>query len=237
VRLYIELAKGRLQAGGEERLSAQRNLVFVLDKALRLLHPMMPFLTESIWRNLPLPEADRAESLMIAAWPEPASLEHFANDGAERSISLVQEAVTAIRAIRARYQIAPRERLAVVIKAPQAEKVVLEAEYDTIAGLAGLSDVTIGEDAAKPEHSAVAAAGNAEIYVPLEGLVDFEAEAARLRRDREKAAGDLQRVEKKLANPGYMAKAAADIVDKDRAKAAELTEALAFIDAQLAELA
>ncbi len=243
---YIELAKGRLQAGAAEgatpeqraaRLSAQRNLVFVLDQALRLLHPMMPFVTEEIWRRLPHAQADRPDSLMIAGWPDAAELSQYLDEGAERSISLVQEVVVAIRAARARYKLAPRQALDAVVKAPEAEKILLEGETELVRTLAVVGSFTVATDAVKPAHAAVAIAGPTEVYVPLEGLVDFDAEAARLTKEREKLAAELGKLEKKLSNEGFLAKAAPEIVEKDRAKAGELADALAIVEAQLSELA
>ncbi len=106
---YIELAKARLAEGGEARASVQRILVFVLDQALRLLHPMMPFVTETIWRNLPLAAVEDAPSLMVAAWPDAAALTRFADEGAERSINRLIDVVTGIRAVRARYKLPPKQ--------------------------------------------------------------------------------------------------------------------------------
>jgi valyl-tRNA synthetase len=166
-----------------------------------------------------------------------ATAERFADEGAEASIDLVQEIVVAIRAIRARYAVPPRQALDVVVKAPQAERVLLEGEASLISALAGLGTLTVDGCAEKPAHSAVAVAGNLEVYVPLEGLVDFEAEAARLTKEREKYAIELERLEKKLSNEGFLAKAAPEIVEKDRGRATELSEALVMIDSQLAELA
>ena len=234
---YIELAKSRLTAGdAAQRLVVQRILVFVLDSALRLLHPMMPFVTEAIWRNLPLLEADRAASLMIAAWPSASALARFADQGAEASISAVQEVVVAIRSVRARYGVSPRVALDVVVKAPEHELLLIDGEASLIRALAGLSALTASPCAEKPLHSAVAVAGSIEIYVPLEGLVDFDAERDRLGKEREKAAIELERLVKKLGNKGFLAKAAPEIVEKDRARAEEIGDALALLDAQLAEL-
>ncbi len=234
---YIELAKARLQAGGEERASVQRILVFVLDQALRLLHPMMPFVTEAIWRNLPLAESGEPASLMIAAWPSASGLSRFADEGAERSISRLIDIVTGIRAVRARYAIPPKQGVAVVIRTSgDADDQWVNSEFGEMHRLAGVSEFSAGVDAVKPEHSATVIASGMEVYVPLEGLVDFVAEAARLAKERAKLAADLDRFERKLANPGFLAKASPDVVEKDRAKAAQLTEALGLVDAQLAEL-
>jgi len=235
---YIELAKSRLSGGNaEQRLAVQRILVFVLDTALRLLHPMMPFVTEEIWRNLPLAEQGRAPSLMVAPWPDSAALSGFADEGAESSIAAVQEIVVAIRAVRARYGVSPRVKLDVVVKAPEHEMLLVEGESALIRSLAGVGTLAVSPDAEKPAHSAVATAGSLEIYVPLEGLVDFDAERDRLGKERDKSAVELDRLNKKLGNEGFLAKAAPEIVEKDRARAAELTDALAVLDVQLAELA
>jgi len=235
---YIELSKTRLAAGGTQRLAAQRNLVFVLDRALRLLHPMMPFVTEAIWRKLPLPDSESAPSLMIAEWPDPARLAAFEDEGAERSISRLIEVVTGIRAVRARYKLAPRQGLDVVFRtAGDAENQWVQSEFGDMAALAGVSGFSAGTDAVKPPHSATVIASGMEVYVPLEGLVDFDAEAARLTKEREKLATELSRLKKKLSNEGFLAKAAPEIVEKDRAKADELADSLGLVEGQLAELA
>ena len=234
---YIELAKGRLQAGGEQRATVQRILVFVLDTALRLLHPMMPFITEEIWRRLPLDEADRAASLMIASWPDAAGIARFADDGAERSIARLIEVVSGIRAVRARYRIPPKQQLDAVFRtAGDSEREWVESEFGQMASLAGVGTFEAGSDVAKPAHSATVLASGLEIYVPLEGLVDFEAEAARLTKERDKLSGEAQKFERKLGNEGFLAKASPEIVEKDRAKLAELTEQLKLVEAQLVEL-
>jgi valyl-tRNA synthetase len=235
---YIELAKGRLQSGDPSaRLTVQRNLVFVLDKALRLLHPMMPFVTEEIWRKLPLAQDDSADSLMIAVWPSPASLEMWRDKGAETSIGAVQEVVTAVRAIRARYAVPPKTLVDVIARAGEAEGRALSDQAGIIRALAGIGSLTVDARAEKPPHSSVAVAAGAEIYVPLEGLVDFAHERERVGKELAAAEADLDRLTRKLANEGFLAKASAEIVAKDRARAAELTDAAAKLTAQLAELA
>ncbi|MHB9004143.1 MAG: valine--tRNA ligase, partial [Coriobacteriia bacterium] len=232
---YIELAKGRL-SDPETRLTAQRNLVFALDKALRLLHPMMPFVTEQIWRQLPLDAADRADSLMVAAWPSPESLVGWVDEGAERSIAALQEIVTAVRGIRARYSVPPKARVSVIVKAGGADALLVGNLHAQIVALAGVDDIRIDAHAAKPAHAAAAVAAGSEVYVPHEGLVDFDAERERVAREIDKIRPDLEKLERKLANKGFLAKAAAEIVEKDRAKAADLRETLSTLQAQLAEL-
>ncbi|MDI6900117.1 MAG: valine--tRNA ligase [Anaerosomatales bacterium] len=234
---YIELAKPRLAAGGPGRTAVQRNLVFVLDRALRLLHPMMPFLTEEIWRRLPLPDAERAASLMVAEWPDPATLERFRDEDAERSIALVMELVTAVRAVRARYTVSPRTGLDVVARVPAGEAMVLENQAAYLRALAGIDTLTIAPDAGKPRHAASAVAAGGEVFVSLEGIVDLELERARVARELEKAESELSKVNRKLSNEGFLAKAAPEVIEKDRSKAAELAETVATLTAQLGELA
>ncbi|MGB4441558.1 MAG: valine--tRNA ligase [Coriobacteriia bacterium] len=235
---YIELAKPRLAAGGATRQTVLDNLVFVLDHALRLLHPMMPFVTEEIWGRLPLAEADRAEALMVAAWPEPASLEHFRNEDAERSVGRLVELVVGVRAVRARYGISPKQGLRVEFKTTgDADNTWISQEFGHMKSLAGVETFDAGIDMPKPAHAAVFVAGDMTVFVPLEGLVDFGAERQRIAAELAKAQEDLSRLTKKLANEGFLAKAAPEIIEKDRTKAAELGAMVAKLTGQLSELA
>ncbi len=233
---YIELAKGRL-TDPDQRASVQRVLVFVLDQALRLLHPFMPFVTEAIWREVPHLGEERAASLMVAAWPDAAALAGCADEGAERSIERLIDVVSGIRAVRARYQLPPKQRLSVVFRTVgDAETNWVENEFTEMSRLAGVDEFVAGTSAAKPPHSATVLASGLEVYVPLEGIVDFEAEAARLRREQDKVAAEHEKLTRKLGNEGFLSKAAPEIIAKDRARAAELAETLEVIEAQLAEL-
>ena len=141
---YIELCKGRLLGGTpEERLQAQRNLVFVLDTSLRLLHPVMPFVTEKVWDALPASGLGRAAAdgegdarfLMLAAWPEPADFKTFVNDVAEHDFELAKSLVSVVRSTRARYRLSPKEELDVAVRASVEDCAVLEAQHDFICGL------------------------------------------------------------------------------------------------------
>ena len=237
---YIELAKDRLSAGGEGRLAVQRNLVFVLDRALRLLHPMMPFVTDEIWRRLPLASEDAAPSLMVAAWPDPGSLAGWRDARGlrgEEAIAGVQAIVTAVRTIRSRYALSPRTRVDLFVKAEGTIARLIEAEQGLVRSLAGVADLHIAADVAKPPHAAVAVALGTELYVPLEGLVDFAHERERVARESGAAQFELERLTRKLGNAGFLAKASPEIIAKDRDRAAALTETVTTLEAQLAELA
>ena len=105
---YIEFSKASLREEGDARLQTQRNLVYVLDNALRLLHPAMPFVTEAIWENVPHAEGE-APALMMAKWPEPESLASLVDEESERAVSLLCDVVSAVRSTRARYGISPKQ--------------------------------------------------------------------------------------------------------------------------------
>jgi valyl-tRNA synthetase len=197
---------------------------------------MMPFVTDEIWRRLPLRSEDGAESLMVAAWPDPSALASWRDEDAEASITAVQEVVTAVRGVRARYTIAPRVLVDVAVKASGAAALVIENQQEIVRLLAGIGALRIDPEGAKPAHAAVAVAAGSEIYIMLEGIVDFAHERARVAGELEKAVVELERLTKKLANEGFLAKAAPEIVEKDRARAADLADSFGKLTSQLAEL-
>ena len=233
---YIEFSKASLREEGDARLQTQRNLVYVLDNALRLLHPAMPFVTEAIWENVPHAEGE-APALMMAKWPEPESLASLVDEESERAVSLLCDVVSAVRSTRARYGISPKQELPVVLRAGLENARVLEGLKSQIISMARASELSIvPSDAHKPAESACVVAHGCEVYCVLTGLIDFEAERARLTKERATLQKDEAKFAKKLSNPGFLAKAAPEIVEKDTAKLAELRDKLARVEEQLAEL-
>ena len=233
---YIEFSKASLREEGDARLQTQRNLVYVLDNALRLLHPAMPFVTEAIWENVPHAEGE-APVLMMAKWPEPESLASLVDEESERAVSLLCDVVSAVRSTRARYGISPKQELPVVLRAGFENARVLEGLKSQIVSMARASELSIvPSDAQKPAESACVVAHGCEVYCVLTGLIDFEAERARLTKERATLQKDEAKFAKKLSNPGFLAKAAPEIVEKDTAKLAELRDKLARVEEQLAEL-
>ena len=233
---YIEFCKASLREEGDARLQTQRNLVYVLDNALRLLHPAMPFVTEAIWENVPHAEGE-APALMMAKWPEPESLASLVDEESERAVSLLCDVVSAVRSTRARYGISPKQELPVVLRAEFENARVLEGLKSQIVSMARASELSIvPSDAHKPAESACVVAHGCEVYCVLTGLIDFEAERARLTKERATLQKDEAKFAKKLSNPGFLAKAAPEIVEKDTAKLAELRDKLARVEEQLAEL-
>lgn len=232
---YIELSKPRLAAGGEDRVACQRNLVFVLDTALRLLHPAMPFVTEQIYQEMP--GVKESEYLMMAAWPDAEKLAAYIDPAAERALAIVTQSVSGIRSIRARYGISPKTKLDMVVKAQSDEAVELfKEQQDLIVALGNVEVIEVSETAEKPAESTMRLADDVETYVILSGLVDFAAEQARLEKELGKLEKDRVKFDKKLSNPGFLAKAAPEIIEKDRAKLADITDRMDRLQAELAEM-
>lgn len=243
---YIELCKGRLlDGGGAERLQVQRNLVFVLDVSLRLLHPVMPFVTEKVWDALPASGLGRAAAdgegdarfLMLAAWPEPADFKTFVNDVAEHDFELAKSLVSVVRSTRARYRLSPKEELDVAVRASVEDCAVLEAQHDFICGVGRVGALTASEGQQKPEGAVSVVDGGLEVFVVVGGLVDLAAEVAQLRKGLAKAEGELAGVTKTLGNAGFVAKAAPAIIERKRSQQAELEQTVERLKAQIADLA
>ena len=232
---YIELSKPRLAAGGEDRSACQRNLVFVLDTALRLLHPAMPFVTEQIYQDLP--GEKESQYLMMASWPAAQKLASYIDPDAERALAIVTQSVSGIRSIRARYGISPKAELEMVVKAQSAVAVDLFNEQkDLIIALGNVSIKEVSETVEKPAESTMRLADDVEIYVILSGLVDFDAERARLEKELATLEKDRVKFDKKLSNPGFLSKAAPEIIEKDRAKLADITDRMERLRAELSDM-
>lgn len=243
---YIELCKGRLlDGGGAERLQVQRNLVFVLDVSLRLLHPVMPFVTEKVWDALPASGLGRAAAdgegdarfLMLAAWPEPADFKMFVNDVAEHDFELAKSLVSVVRSTRARYRLSPKEELDVAVRASVEDCAVLKAQHDFICGVGRVGALTASVGQQKPEGAVSVVDGGLEVFVVVGGLVDLAAEVAQLRKGLAKAEGELAGVTKTLGNAGFVAKAAPAIIERKRSQQAELEQTVERLKAQIADLA
>ncbi|MCL2655547.1 MAG: valine--tRNA ligase [Coriobacteriia bacterium] len=234
---YIELAKGRLQGTPAERAEVQRMLVFVLDQILRLLHPMMPFITEEIWGKLPLERSAEPAMLVVAAWPDAEALAAYRDPQAESAIGTIKAIISALRTTRARYGISPKVALHAAVRAASpAQAEFITSRQALIEGLAHTESLEVGTAVVKPPSSVSVIGEGLEIFIPLEGLVDLEAERHRLAREQEKLQGDLDRLQRKLSNEGFLAKAAPEVVEKDRARAAELTDLLAKVVGQIDDL-
>jgi valyl-tRNA synthetase len=241
---YIELAKGRLAGdkdnpdspAAQNRWKVQGALVKSLEAAMRLLHPFMPFLTEEIWQKLPKP-LGAPQSIMITLYPIPDV--RFLDESSEASMALVQKVITTIRSLRTERGIPSSVRSHVILNAADDyKKTILDGYQSIIAEHGRCREITVrrvGEPPSAPVVTAVA--GDVEIILLLENSAqDSAAERAKLEKERGKLTSDRDYLTKKLANPQVIARAPAAVIEKDRARLAEVESALGRIDAALARL-
>jgi len=221
---YIELCKPRLydRENQAARHTAQTVLIEVLDGTLTLLHPFMPFITEEIWQNLKEHLAEGGETLMLRAWPQ-RSAEDAAISGkgtVEKKMALIMDVIKAVRNIRAEMNIPPGKKAELMLVAPTKEnQVLLELGSPYIRHLAGCSQLEIlAELKEKPQQAASAVLEGVEVYVPLRGLLDLEKEIARIAKEIVQTEQEEERLRGKLNNPGFVNKAPAEVVAKEREK-------------------
>ena len=224
---YIEISKIRLQAGGEAAQTAKDVLVYVLSNTLKLLHPFMPFITEEIWQSLP----HDGESIMISKWPEYS--EALAFDAEENEMEKIMEAVRAIRNRRAEMNVAPSKKAKYFVAT--ADKETFEFAGVFMKRLASASEVEVG-DSFDIDGAVAIVTSDAKIYIPMGELIDFEAERARLNKEKDKALKELDFIDKKLNNPGFVSKAPEAVVQGQRDAAAKLRDKVAMLDESIAKL-
>jgi valyl-tRNA synthetase len=238
---YVEMSKGRLRDVASQP-SAQRVLVGVLDAILRLVHPIMPFVAESIWqalneaafeRGLPQPDP-AAESVMIAPWPEfpPA----WKDAAIEQRLARMQDLVRAVREIRNRYMIDVKTSLDVHVRCNEQVAGDFRQLASFITMLAGVGQLELGADVAKPPQAASHVHGDFEVYVSLQGLIDVAAESKRLEKQLAEKRKHLQGTQAKLDNPSFRDRAPADVVQQQRDAVADLQKQIEAMEGNLREL-
>jgi valyl-tRNA synthetase len=231
---YIELTKAEVtaEAATSQRSAARTRLLTVLEQALRLLHPFMPYITEDLWQMLPgvsgellHPAYRGAEpTIMLAAYPETQA--SLIDESAEWEMQAVIDLITRVRNIRSEMNIKPGEPIRVLLGAPEAKlRAVFAANTGPITRLLRASDVSINETLVAPRAAARAVlAGGAEVAVPLEGLIDFAQERQRLSKEQEKLAVESSRLEAQLANPQFAERAPAEKVAELRARISDIAQ-------------
>jgi valyl-tRNA synthetase len=230
---YIELSKPFVTAKEPtpQSTAVKRRIIYVLERSLRLLHPIMPFITEELWQRLP----HKGETISLSEFISHNSAQL---DGrAEREMSMVIEMITKLRNIRSTFNIPPSVPLrAQVAPADPAARNVIAAMESHIKRLARLEELQIVEELESRKGSARAVVGASEIAIPLEGLVDFEKERARLEKELGKLINEREGLEKRLANQDFIRRAAADVVETTRARAEELKDQIAKLRAVIEAL-
>ena len=225
---YIEISKIRLQEGGKGAETAKAVLIYCMDGMLKLLHPFMPFLTEEIWQSLP----HEGDTIMLAPYPEYTDALDFSAE--ETEFERIMTAVRAIRARRSEMNVPPSKKSAVHFDTPFEDTFRSGVVY--IQRLASATEVTVGGDF-DTEGAVNIVTADAQIYLPMNELVDLDAERERLTKELEKAQKDLAFFEKKLNNPGFVNNAPAAVVEKDRASAEKIKDKINLLEESLKNLA
>ena len=229
---YLELAKISLQSEDENLQRGTRHtLVTVLETILRLAHPIMPFITEEIWQRVAPLAGITAETIMLQAYP--------ISDAAQIKLDAIEETnwvmnfILGVRRIRGEMNIAPGKPLPILLQHGSAnDQQCLANNLAYLKRLGRLEEITWLEASESAPESAIALVGELNILIPMAGLIDKEAELARLDKEIQKILNDLPRVEGKLSNPTFIDKAPADVIDKEKAKLADLRSTLNNLEQQ-----
>ena len=230
---YIELTKTRLQGDDEDsKVRAQQVLCYVLTNMLKLLHPFMPFITEEIWQALPHEDGvEEGSFLMLQSWPVASEEMNFPQE--EKAMELIMDAIRAVRTRRSEMNVPPSKKAQLTLATDEGEVFRLGEAF--LKKLAYASEVNI-----VPASEAPAAAGQvtvvthaAQIFIPLAELVDLEKEKARMEKELKKNTDELQKLNTKLNNPGFVNKAPAHVVEAERERSVKLTELVAKLQEQL----
>ena len=216
---YIELAKPRLynKEGGRDRQTAQYLLVSILRHMMELLHPFMPFVTEHIWQHLP----HEGESIMVAPWPSTLSMEGFGSAAAHMNVMM--DGIKGIRNMRAEMNVTMGKRSEVIlVPATDELKGILETHGDYFHTLGWAEKVTVlSPDAPKPENATVTVVNGLEVYLLLKDLIDADKEKERIAKEQATVLKEIARLEGKLNNQGFLAKAPEAVVAKEKEKLEE----------------
>ena len=233
---YIELSKDRLNSN--DILSRSTTLYILLDvmqNSMRLLHPIMPFITEEIWQNIKKVFPQPEDALIIAAFP--SCDEKMIDPEIADDMSFMQEAITAVRNLRKELNLNPGIPISLVIRvAEERQKDLIERYTTYFKRLAKVDNIEVGLQLPKPKASIAAVVRNLEIFLPLKGIIDLEAEKARLSKQIEKLEKEVQVIKNKLDNPHFLANAKPEIVENERKRYEEVNTKLSLTKELLEDL-
>ena len=230
---YVEMAKVRLYANDDLRskITAQRVLRDVLESALKLLHPFMPFITEELWQHIKL----EGETIMLADFPK--AEQNLISSEVDNAMTYIQEVITALRNIRAEAGVAPSKEVSALIKtASESELSILSDNKAFLMKLAKLSSLEFGKELQKPDLSGFRVVGSSEIIVPLLGLLDIEAESKKIFDQIAKLEQGLANTNAKLSNETFVSKAPAAVIEREKANLADYQQKIEKLQANLALL-
>ena len=219
---YLETTKGRIGVAGDDGEVARAVLTHSFDYALRLLHPIMPFITETLWQRLPFPvDADRSEFLAVAQWPLSHS-ESREERAAMTKFDLICDAVRAVRQIRSDYAIPPGKSIDVAVQSRAHQS--LFVDHASLIGRLSRAAVTVGAQSSEAGAAHAVLADGSEVVVPLGGLVDLSKECRKLRAELEQLEIQLGALSKRLQNEGFTKRAPANVVEAERKKEQDWTK-------------
>ncbi|MBE9917983.1 valine--tRNA ligase [Paenibacillus donghaensis] len=229
---YIEFSKLSLYGEDEAAKKTTKSvLAYVLDRTLRMIHPFMPFISEEIWQHLP----HQGETITLAAWPtyDPA----LENADAAREMSLLMDMIRAVRNIRAEVNVPMSKKVELMLSAgdDQVLQIVNRNEI-YVQRFCNTSSFVAGVALEAPDKAMTAVVTGAELYLPLAGLIDIDQEIARLEKELAHLTSEVERVEKKLGNQGFVSKAPAKVIEEEKAKMADYSEKRSKVIARIEEL-
>lgn len=227
---YLEMIKPRLYGTDPQaKAQAQSILFYVLTDILKLLHPFIPFITEEIWQRLP---HKPAESVMIAEYPKAHT--EWIDEQSEQTMQKLQALITAIRTIRSEMNVPPQKRAKVFIKAEEPSVQQLVHDYRIFfEELAQASEVVVGPRVERPKNAPRMVLEWAEVFVPLEGLLDLKHERKRLHQELQEARAGLEATLRKLDNPEFLERAPDEVIEKEKRKAQEFREKVERLEQNL----
>ncbi len=235
---YLELSKPVLQsddASAPQQRGTRRTLLEVLEALLRLVHPLMPFITEEIWQQVAPRAGIEGETIMLRPYPETGTDAGGGEDVDD--IEWVRQFILGIRQIRGEMDISPGKSLPVILQNAHASDLARADRYARLLAFVGrVESVTPLADGAEPPAAATALLGDMRLLVPMKGIIDVDAEHARLTKLRDKGQADLARSQGKLGNENFVHNAPPDVVQKERERVAELERTIAQLDEQLGKL-
>jgi len=231
---FIEAMKVNLQTAqsAEEKKHILCRAFFVFEESLKMLHPIMPFITEEIWQTL----VPRAEGAFLDTTPISHGEGAWHNEQAEQEFELLKKIITEIRSIRAVLGVPPAPIAQVQVKASTSDIAERFLRERALVERLSRASITVSTDLAKPKHAASAMIDGNELYILLEGLIDFEKEKARLTKEIQKLENYVKQLESKLSNEGFVARAPKEVIDAEREKSATAKATLAKLQENLASL-
>ena len=235
---YLELSKPVLwddTSSNELRQGTLRTLLEVLETILRLMHPLMPFITEEIWQNVAPRLGISGDTIMLAQWPE---ADHdLINGDAEAEMEWLKSIIVAVRTIRSESNIPPGDELGLILGNTVTEDSARVTRHtQALAKLAKVASITIAKPGEEQPPTLSALAGTIEVMVPMAGVIDVDKELARLAKELDRLTAEQGRLTGKLSNDNFVARAPADVVDKERAKLADIETSISSVTAQKSKM-